>query len=50
MKRQKADDKFSSATFQKLLSYEEFKFHGANSVDSDEVAHDEPPHVSLCCL
>ena len=22
----------------------------ANSVDLDEVAHDEPPHQDLCCL
>ena len=50
MKRQKADDKISSATFQKLLSYEKFKVQGANSVDSDKVAHDEPPHLSLRCL
>ena len=24
--------------------------YGANSVDLDEVAHDEPPHLALRCL
>ena len=47
--------KFSSANFQKIcnpsyISYWEFKDHRANSVDLDEVAHDEPPHQDLYCL
>ena len=29
---------------------ENFKTKRANSVDPDEVAHDEPPHLALHCL
>ena len=43
-----------SAKFQKmfLTSYIILRTLGlgANSVDPDEVAHYEPPHLDLCCL
>ena len=32
------------------MSYLEFKEERANSLDLDEVAHDEPPHQDLRCL
>ena len=32
------------------MSYLEFKDKRANSVDPDEVAHDEPPQQELPCL
>ena len=32
------------------LSSQSFKDWRANSVDSDVVAHDEPPHLDLPCL
>ena len=46
--------KFPSAKLQKkiiqAISYSELKDYRANSVDLDEVAHDEPPHQDLRCL
>ena len=32
------------------MSYREFKDDRANSIDPDEVAHKEPPHLYLRCL
>ena len=32
-----------------LISYSN-PLHFANSIDLDEVAHDEPPHIDLHCL
>ena len=32
------------------ISYWDFKDYRANSVDLDEVAHNEPPHLDLRCL
>ena len=50
----KQTTKFSSANFQKMLSSSyiilRFQDQRANSVDLDEVAHDEPPHQDLRCL
>lgn len=31
-------------------SYSEFNDQRADSVDPDEVAHDEPPNLDLCCF
>ena len=46
--------KFRSAIFQKYfnqtVSYWEFKEQIANSVDPDEAAHKELPHLDLYCL
>ena len=36
--------------FATTLSFCELKDQKANSVDSDEVAHYEPPHLDLHCL
>ena len=52
----KADDKifvcnFSKNVTSKLCHIENSKTRErANSVDLDEVAHNEPPHQDLCCL
>ena len=52
----KADDKVfvckisRKKKFIQAISYSEFKGLRANSVDLDEVAHDEPPHQHLSCL
>ena len=35
---------------QTAISFCELKYQKANSVDSDEVAHYEPPHLDLHCL
>ena len=46
--------KFSSANFRncyvQAISYCEFNYQMANSVDLDEVAPYEPPHQDLRCL
>ena len=46
--------KFSSSVFKnvkaKLYHTENSKIRGQNSVDLDEVAHNEPPHQDLHCL
>ena len=50
---EKQTTKFSSANFQikvQAVSYREIKHYRANSVDLDEMAHDEPPHQELRCL
>ena len=52
---QKADDKifvckFSKNIKSKLYHIENSKTRGQNSVDLNEVAHNEPPHQDLCSL
>ena len=52
---QKADDKifickFSKNVKSKLYHIENSGTRGQNSVDVDDVAHNEPPHQDLCCL
>ena len=44
---------FAYAKFKKILdkviSYSEFKDKRTNSVDPDEAAHYELPHLDICC-
>ena len=42
--------KFEQKVFLQAISYSEFRDQRENSVDIDEVAHDELPHLYLCCL
>ena len=47
----KQTTKFPSAYFQKKIKSKRYHIeHRANSVDLDEVAHDEPPHQDTRCL
>ena len=42
--------KISKIVLSKLYHIENSKDYRANSIDLDEVAHDEISHQNLCCL
>ena len=46
----KQTTKFSSANFLKNVKSSLYYIERADSVDLDEVAHNEPPHQDLLCL